>query len=51
MLNNLLILPLLYKKLGTNHQAYQCRAFLFSFQPKQFPLLGPVFGETFAEFG
>ena len=51
MLNNLLILPLLYKKLGTDHQAYQCRAFLFLLYPKHLPLLGPVFGEAFAEFG
>ncbi len=27
------------------------RAELFLLHPKQFPLLGPVFGEAFAEFG
>ena len=26
-------------------------SFSFSFHSKQFPLLGPVFGEAFAEFG
>ena len=35
--------------LGTDHYVHQCRAFLL--YPKHLPLLGPVFGEAFAELG